>query len=367
MPARPNARRGGFRAVTSVRAVVIGVEVYAAGDSWALDGPAADVVRVVTWLRDSGVPADQITVLVSALPHNRGAVEALGAAVRPPTRAQIYDLFTREIPAGAGDELFVHWSGRGLLDEGGARRLFCADASAADKRNVDFDALRAFLATTAVPAFRRQVLLVDAGQVPAAERRYVGALPADGWPGGSYRPDREQHSLFAAATREPAESLFTTDLERHGLSPAGLDVAALAARADRRFTDLRLSGRARQTPAYVWVKTPRAEGLVYDLPRHGGRRMTMAGLRDVVDTMLAADELASTPSRQRMVMTMPVELRAPVDHSGTPREHLIAWLRACERFRTGRSALEGVLDLSMSDREAFERVIAAFDRNWPAG
>ncbi|AEV84416.1 hypothetical protein ACWT_3393 [Actinoplanes sp. SE50] len=358
----------------SLRAVVVAVEEYDAGDPWALDGPAMDAVRVVTWLRRSGVPDEGITLLVSALPHNRAAVEALGLPVRRPTRAVLYDLFTREIAGDGAAELFVHWGGHGALDDVHHHRLFCADATTADKRNVDFDALRRFLAGVDVRGLRRQVFLVDACQVLASERGYVNRLPVDGWPESPRRSDREQFSLFAAGVGEVADSLtvpraglFTAevlaDLTGAGLPATGLDVAALAERIDRRFTELRLAGRARQTPVYVWLKTPVREGNVYATPRTD-RRMPIAALRDIVAVMLAAEEVASTPRRERMIMTMPDEIRSAVAYSSTPREHVIDWVRTCERFRTGRAALEGVLDLSMSDRAAFQRIVDAFDRHW---
>jgi hypothetical protein len=363
---------------SGVRAVVVGVETYEAGDRWALDGPAPDAVQVVSWLLDGGVPREQITLLVSALRHNRAAVEALGIPIGTPTRSTVYDLFTRDIPAETGDELLVYWGGHGVLDDTHNRRLFCADATVADKRNVDFDALCRFLATAAIPSFPRQVFLVDACQVLASERRYANRLPADGWPEGPYRHGREQHSLFAASTGETADNsiehrnagLFTDsvldDLRSHSTPPSGLDVGELAGRIDRKFTDLREAGLARQTPAYVWLKTPNREGTqVYGLPSSGRTRMPIAALREVVDAMLEADELVSTPSRERMIMAMPTEIRAAVNYSGTPREHVIAWVRTCERFATGRAALEGVLDLSMTDREALGRITGAFDRYWP--
>jgi hypothetical protein len=362
----------------SGRAVVVGVEMYEAGDRWALDGPARDACRMVTWLVDSGMPRERITVLVSALPHNRPAVAALGQPVDEPTRAAVYDLFTRRIPSERGEELFVYWGGHGVVDDVHSRRLFCSDATVADKRNVDFDALRRFLATTAVPGFPRQVFLVDACQVLASERHYVNRLPADGWPEGPYQHGREQHSLFAAGIGEAAENsgaprsagLFTdsvlADLAAHPVASSRLDVAAVAGRIDRTFTALREAGSARQTPAYVWLKTPKDDGTnVYGLPPSARTRMPIAALREVVEAMLEADELVSTPSRQRMILNLPAGIRSAVDYSGTPREHVIALVRTCERFRTGRTVLQSVLDLSMTDRAAFERIVEAFDRNWP--
>jgi len=48
-------------------AVVVGVEQYAAGSKWDLDGPASDACRIAGWLRDRGVPAEQISLHLSPL------------------------------------------------------------------------------------------------------------------------------------------------------------------------------------------------------------------------------------------------------------------------------------------------------------
>ena len=70
---------------TDTLAVIVGVEQYAAGKPWGLDGPALDACRFAAWLTGRGVPADRITLLVSPLPENEGAVaeQSRGFHVRP--------------------------------------------------------------------------------------------------------------------------------------------------------------------------------------------------------------------------------------------------------------------------------------------
>lgn len=54
-------------APSRTHAVLIGIETYAAGPSWDLDGPANDVLAMHGWLRGREVPASQIQTLVSVL------------------------------------------------------------------------------------------------------------------------------------------------------------------------------------------------------------------------------------------------------------------------------------------------------------
>ena len=51
-------------------AVVIGVERYAIGRSWDLDGPALDAARFTRWLVDRGVGPERIHLLAAPLPQN---------------------------------------------------------------------------------------------------------------------------------------------------------------------------------------------------------------------------------------------------------------------------------------------------------
>ncbi len=59
----------------------------------------------------------------------------------------------------------------------------------------------------------------------------------------------------------------------------------------------------------------------------GTRRMPTIALRAVIERMLEADELASTPTRERLIMNLPVEIRSAVEFSGNPRQHVIDLVR----------------------------------------
>src|SRR4051812_37785145 len=88
-----------------IKAILIGVEYYPqASAAWDLDGPARDVLRVLTYLRSRGIARNEIRCLVSALPRNSGTAEAVdaGAAERDaPTEAALISLFDDVLPGQA--------------------------------------------------------------------------------------------------------------------------------------------------------------------------------------------------------------------------------------------------------------------------
>src|SRR5262245_14958935 len=124
-------------------AVVVGIEHYDAG--WSLDGAARDAIRAATWLRDAGVPAAQVHLMIDTLPANQGTIgqqaAALGLETRKATRDEVINVFTRDLTAAHGQHLVVFWSGHGVLDEQRHRALFTADAHPVDKRTVRVDDL----------------------------------------------------------------------------------------------------------------------------------------------------------------------------------------------------------------------------------
>jgi hypothetical protein len=123
------------------RAVVVGVEEYAAGGSWRLDGPALDACRFVEWLIGRGVPAGNVSLLVSPLMENEDAVARHGFDVRPADYATVRATLVDSLRDSGSEFLVLYWGGHGLVDGDDTRRLFCADATTADKRNLDLTAL----------------------------------------------------------------------------------------------------------------------------------------------------------------------------------------------------------------------------------
>ncbi|MEV6692692.1 caspase family protein [Micromonospora sp. NPDC051196] len=360
-----------------VRAVVVGVERYDVGAEWNLDGPVRDACRYVQWLRGHGVDDESVTLLASPLPGNEAPLAQLGLPVRPAEQAVVYDVLTRELPADEADLLIVVWGGHGVIDGDGNRRLFYADATVPDKRNLDLNALMRTLMTAYFPHPRHQLLVVDACQNLVSELQYVNLLPHQTLPTHpTLMPGRDQHALVAASPGELAlndstrrTGLFSDELLQALADPAAgwpPDVDQLATHLDRRFTQLRAAGATSQRPPYLWQRTPAREGVVFDLGTARPARMSLAALGAIVDAMLDVDELASVPNLQQFISLLPSDIRGAVPYAGSPRMDLVRLLRTCEMYETGREALTTVLSLAMANRADLTRTLDALDRHWPA-
>jgi uncharacterized caspase-like protein len=145
----------------STFAIVVGVEKYDAGAAWNLTGPAADARRFTEWLVEQKVPPENIRVFISPL-----STQSFPAAVSiaPATMNNIAEAL-RTTLRGRNEELFFFfWGGHGIIDENSARRLFCCDATAEDKKNLDLNDLRLTLRSPYFrgSALKHQILIVDA-------------------------------------------------------------------------------------------------------------------------------------------------------------------------------------------------------------
>jgi hypothetical protein len=361
--------------------VVVAVEDYRAGSALPpLDGPASDATRFVGWLRERGVPDRAITVVASPLPANQPLIDGLNLPVRPATQAALYDMFARDMAADPADLFILVWGGHGVVDGEGLRRLFYADASATDKRNLDFTGLSRSLLTSYFPNFRRQLLIVDACQNLTSELRFAHRLPHQILPDSStMMPDREQHILFAASAGQVAMNdsvcktgLFSSELFpllRDPVTAFPPDANDLAERLDRRFAQLRADGRTAQRPTYLWCRTPVHDGLMFTISVVASqpRRLDLRAVGAVVDAMLSADELSSPPDLQALLKLLPPEIRGALPYSTVPRLHLLNLVRTCERFTDGRDALTTLLGFGMSSDSDKLRVLAALDEHWPTG
>lgn len=360
------------------RALVVGIERYAAGPTWNLNGAAVDGVRFVEWLLDNGVEPANITFLASALPENMAVLQRVEVQARPADSVTVDTVLRHELREDAADCLIIYWGGHGVVDGGGNRRLYCADATQADKRNLDVTDLLNSLMTTYYPRFSQQLVIVDACQRLTGELRLVHTLPHLTLPTGPAAPERSQHVLFATtpgqvALNDPVNrtGIFTRELLDCLKAGVGLrdwppDAEPLATELDSRFTSVRQRPFGGQTPSYFWRRTPTRDGLVYSLPPASTESyLTIAQLQCLLDVMTNVPELSSVPPLQAIVALLPNKIRGGVPYSGVPRQDLLSLLRTCDRYATGRAALVGALDTGMSLRDDFDRVMAAIDRCWP--
>src|SRR5688500_2652035 len=123
-------------------ALVVGIEEYNAGGAWnRRDGPAADARRFCNWLISRGVLPDNIALCLAPRPDHVSLLPSGVPAAQPATCAAISDTLMTKISALRGDLLYLFWGGHGMITADETRRLFCADATPQNLRNVDLNSL----------------------------------------------------------------------------------------------------------------------------------------------------------------------------------------------------------------------------------
>jgi hypothetical protein len=184
-------------------ALVVGIERYDIGDSWNLDGPAADAARFVNWLRAREVPAANIWLHASPLDAQAlrqllcdPAVD-ICAATRESIRHRITDVLG--VP---GDLLYFYWGGHGSSITSRDRRLFYADARTEDRQNLQIGALLDYLQSDAVK-IKRQIAFIDACANIASD---PNRLPADQFPSVRAGSQVVQSFFFSAAPGQRAQN-----------------------------------------------------------------------------------------------------------------------------------------------------------------
>lgn len=161
-------------------ALLVGVEQCGVFPDDPLLGPVRDALQWFDWLVARGVPPRRIVLCLSAKPASQPLVDewlqrmqALPATERPrqlaPTEAALQDLIVTELPdLAAGVQqatLLLVWSGHGVIDQREGtrtRRLFHADATALNARNLEPVSLMKALRTRPYAGFGQQLLVVDA-------------------------------------------------------------------------------------------------------------------------------------------------------------------------------------------------------------
>jgi vWA-MoxR associated protein C-terminal domain/Caspase domain len=241
-------------------AVVVGIERYEAGAAWNLDGAADTALRITGWLRSRGVPAGNITVLLSPLEHNRAkseqtlADQGFTTAALPATVDNVRRVITEELPARQGDLLVLFWSGHGVLDSLLKRRLFCANAGVNVKYHITVEGMLAALSGSNFSGLREQVVIIDSCANFIQEMRLNLEAGESGFNTGAVRAVSRSALLAAAqgerAVLDPEKSfgpLVADWLDEHAAAlPPAMDL--LAGDMVRRFKELRAAGFTAQHP-----------------------------------------------------------------------------------------------------------------------
>jgi hypothetical protein len=312
-----------------VHALIVGIERYDAGESWDLPGPARDAVAFHRLLRAAGVPEDRLRLHLAPLPPYVPDVP-----YAPADHATLRRVLVRELPAQPGDVLWVWWGGHGVLDRSGGLRLFCADATTADKVGIDLESALTRYAGDAVPGFAEQLWIVDACETFEEALNFRDPLPAQALPVGRRDLAHRQTVLRAAgrgrvAANDPlrATGLFSDVLlglltERTAALPGPPDPEELFPAVRERLAALRKEGRTLQHPEIRLQSAERVEILPPTGPS-GGERAASPLVR-AVDALLAYPFMADPVERQalvgqlstRVTATLPRHTKARTDATG---------------------------------------------------
>jgi hypothetical protein len=386
-------------------AFAVGVERYDTGAAWHLDGPAADASRFVSWLLSRGVPASQILLFLSPLaesplarvgsplaeagsPLVGAAAGRAGVDVRPARRAPISDALAHEVTAWRGDLLWLFWSGHGALTSDGSLRLFYADASTHDKRNLDWTSLLTALRSDRYPGLPRQIGIVDACQTYAEALHLASTLPGDTFAYGKPLPSHEQFGLYAAG---PGERAINVGAEKSGLFSQAVmaeltgdghwppDMDTVASSLDARFVTLRAAGQTRQTPTTfrwrTWKGSERVLGATAPRPTaRQPKKPSGEAVRDLVDKLLDIHAMADHDARAIVIRQLPKGFATSIPHSPNDRPHVVNIVNRSLYYAGGLAELVDIVrsnaadpdDPALAEVEAVARRVAAeAGQEWP--
>lgn len=357
-----------------VQVVLVGIDQYAAGSEWNLVGPADDAIRFARWFVARGVPAGQVTLLLS--PDPGPDTVPPGAVLRSADRATVREVLLRELPARRGSALYVIWGGHGYVDTGRRRRLYYADATATDAGSLDLDSMLATFASDLVPAFDRQVWIVDACQLHDRPQG-VRSAGNETFPVGEPVAGRRQDVLFAAGLGQAAANLrvrrtglFSREILRlldDGETDRFADPERLVAMLRDRFAELRSSGLTAQTPTYLWYRNALGdEGFL--LSEAGAGRPAIsappspAALAPLVDALLEIPEFVRPNDREEILSLLRGQVYGAIRRNSAARLDAISVVRTCLRYPGALSELVEAVRFFVGDDAAMARVEAGAAR-----
>ncbi|AGM07150.1 caspase family protein [Amycolatopsis keratiniphila] len=248
-------------------AIVVGIEEYAAGAHWRLDGPVPDACRFTGWLLSCGVPPANITLLTAPLDDNKHWVEeqrAEGVDIVDARANTIRNRLITELPGQCSDLLLIHWGGHGVVDDRNERRLIYNDAAANDRRNMNITGLLALLRTSPYRGHPHQRIVIDSCLTFARTVGWQTGLPDERFQHNDPLLAVDQLTLFAASDGERAKNdnvlqtgLFSqTVLDSLSEVPGEWppDFTKVRHDVDSKFQELRADRRTRQVPSHIWFR-----------------------------------------------------------------------------------------------------------------
>ncbi|MDJ0462628.1 caspase family protein [Streptomyces sp. H27-C3] len=351
-----------------MRALVVGVESYEAGSAWNLDGPVHDALGYASWLRELGLPAESLTLLLSPLDRNRALADGCGLDYRPADRDTVHRVLTRELADERSDWLFVAWSGHGLIDTERSRRLLYADAVQRDLRCLDIEALLALYRSDGAPGHPRQLWLFDACQTHADPATTGGTLRPDPIPRSVPRRQADQHVLFACG---PGGT--TRNAMRSGVFSAEA-VRLLREHPDWRRTPRPLAdalrGRFGATTS-LWFDgdgdalRTHGSGAAPPLravpPAAARKALGLSDRRRLLDALGAVDAMRQPQSRSRVIGLLPQQIAGNVARSEVMRLEILDLVETCLSFRDGLTHLWEAVSLVDPGTAALGELLEVFE------
>lgn len=193
-------------------AVIIGIEKYAAGPAWKLNGPVNDALSIRSWMVSQAVPESQLHLHLSALDENQDSLQTLQGGHAPATNEALRHTFDalRAIPHSQADLLIVYWAGHGLI----SRDRHCVmlpEATDTDMACYSVENLRSSLSSSSCAGFPQQIFLLDTCQ--SFHRHHAEPPPALDLPVGE--PERRNQFIFYAG--QPGQAAMNLGEEQCGL------------------------------------------------------------------------------------------------------------------------------------------------------
>ncbi|XUL91744.1 effector-associated domain 2-containing protein [Streptomyces galilaeus] len=320
-----------------VHALIVGIEAYDAGDDWSLPGPARDAISLYRLLRAEGVPEEQLRLHLAPLPSYVPEVP-----YAPADQATLRRVLVRELAQAHGDVLWVWWGGHGVLDRSDRLRLFCSDATPADKLGIDLDSALARYASDAVPALTEQLWIVDACETFEEDLDFREQLLPDVLPMGRRTLVHRQTTLRAAgrgrvAANDPVRATgFFSDIvlgllaERAATLPAPPDPEELFSAVRARVTALRETGRTMQHPE-IMLRSPERTEILPAVSERTGER-SASPLQRAVDALLAYPSMNDPVERQAVIGTLDPRIAGSLPRHPRGRTDVVGILTGLARY-----------------------------------
>ncbi|KPC79220.1 MULTISPECIES: effector-associated domain 2-containing protein [Streptomyces] len=316
-------------------ALVVGIERYAAGSGWDLPGPARDALRFRDWLLARGVPDGHIQLHLAPLPGT-----APGIPFRPADHDSLRRAFVQDLPDRRDEALWVWWGGHGVLDEDENTRLYTADATQTDRRNIHVESALARLRSDVAPGLGVQMWMVDACRTFDEMHHFPQSLPTERFPTGARVAAHEQTLMFAAgrgqrAGNDPERRLgLFSDIVLRELPDDPLpEPLPLFGAVKARMNALRQAGLTTQGPGLRFE----APSLRLEAPGHreligwgkeARPRPSVPPTARVVSALMAYPLMSDRDERQALVSELPAAVVARMPRHPMPRTDVIGIFRA---------------------------------------